>query len=98
LLIKVFVLMRKNLKNKKIYKIKQIKKNQIPNNNKKINSSSNLQKKRKKRKRNNKSNKNRNKRSNNSKVIKISNSLKHQVYRMILTKFLKTIEQMLNHR
>jgi len=37
-------------------------------------------------------------RNNNNKVSKISNSLKHQVSKMILIKFQKMIEQMLNHK
>lgn len=96
---KVSVLTKKNQINKMILRTKRIKENQNPkNNNRKINKRSNLPNKRKKKsKRNKKRSSKRNKRNNN-RAIKISNNPKHLVSKMILTKFQKTIEQMLNHK
>lgn len=99
---KVSVLTKKNQINKMILRTKRIKENQNPkNNNRKINKRSNLPNKRKKKsKRNKKRSSKRNKRNkrNNNRAIKISNNPKHLVSKMILTKFQKTIEQMLNHK
>ena len=95
---KVSVLMNRNQIKRTILKIKRTKKNQNPNNNKKIKKNkSNLLNKSKRNKKNNRSNNKKN-RSSNNKAIKISNSLKHQLFKMILTRYNRTIEQMLNHK
>ena len=94
---KVSVLMKKNQIKRMILKTKPTKKYQNPNNNKKMNNKSSLLNKRKRNKNSSKNNKKRNK-SNNNKAIKTSNSLKHRVFKMILIKYRRTIEQMLNHK
>lgn len=95
---KVSVLMNRNQIKRTILKIKRTKKNQNPNNNKKIKKNkSNLLNKSKRNKKNNRINNKKN-RSSSNKAIKISNSLKHQLFKMILTRYNRTIEQMLSHK
>lgn len=97
---KVFALMNNNQIKRMISKTKRTKKNQTPNNNKKMKKNQNkssLLNSSKRNKKNNRSNNNKNKSSNN-RAIKISKNHKHQVFKMILTKYKKMIEQMLNHK